>query len=174
VDSLFVVSVEGGTPQQIETGGEEPASSYPVWSPDGQSVYYFGVFRDGADDAPGLARTNADGTGDGFLVGDLILDEVEGGAAGLSWSPDGTRLVFAGTSEAGHSAVYVVRANGAGLTELVGSNDQRFAWPTWSPDGSRIAFVAGTRVLSMRADGTDVRELAGAPADGRIAWNPVA
>ena len=174
VDSLFVVSVEGGTPQQIETGGEEPASSYPVWSPDGQSVYFFGVFRDGADDAPGLARTNADGTGDGFLVGDLILDEVEGGAAGLSWSPDGTRLVFAGTSEAGHSAVYVVRADGAGLTELVGSDDQRYAWPTWSPDGSRIAFVAGTRVLSMRADGTDVRELAGAPADGRIAWSPVA
>lgn len=180
VDSLFVVSVEGGTPQQIETGGEEPASSYPVWSPDGQSVYYFGVFRDGADDAPGLARTNADGTGDGFLVGDLILDEVEGGAAGLSWSPDGKRLAFAGTSEDGHSAVYVVDADGSNLTEVVGSDEARYAWPTWSPDGSRLAFVSGFRVgsegraFTVTVDGIDLQEVAGVPADGRIAWNPVA
>lgn len=174
VDSLFVVPVVGGTPREIETGGEEPSFSFPAWSPDGERVYYFGRFRRGGDDAPGLAWTRADGTGDGFLVGDLLLEEVEAETAGLSWSPDGTRLAFAGASEAGHSAIYVVRADGTGLTELVGTDGVRHAWPTWSPDGSRIAFVAGTRVLSMRADGTDVRELAGAPADGRIAWNPVA
>ena len=179
-DSLFVVSVEGGTPQQIETGGEEPASSYPVWSPDGQSVYYFGVFRDGGDDAPGLARTNADGTGDGFLVGELMLNEVEGGAAGLSWSPDGKRLAFAGTAEDGHSAVYVVDADGSNLTEVVGSDEARYAWPTWSPDGSRLAFVSGFRVgpegraFTVTVDGTDLQEVTGVPADGRIAWNPAA
>lgn len=104
----------------------------------------------------------------------LLLDQVEGETAGLAWSPDGTRLAFAGTSEAGHSAVYVVRADGTGLTELVGDDDVRYAWPTWSPDGSRIAFAAGSRVLTMRPDGTDVREVAGVPADGRVAWNPVA
>lgn len=174
LDSLFVVPSSGGTPQRIEDGGEEPAFSYPAWSPDGKRVIYIGRFRDGADDGPGLAWTNADGTGDGFLVGDLLLDEVEDGTAGLAWSPDGTRLAFAGTSEAGRSAVYVVNADGGGLTVLIGSNDERYAWPTWSPDGTRIAFVAGTRLLSMNADGTDVQELAGAPADGRIAWNPVA
>jgi Tol biopolymer transport system component len=174
VDSLFVVPTDGGTPQRIEDGGEEPAFSYPAWSPDGEQVFYFGRFRDGADDAPGLARTNADGTGDGFLVANLLLDEVEGETAGLAWSPDGTRLAFAGASEAGHSAIYVVGADGSGLTELVGGDDTRYAWPTWSPDGTRIAFVAGTRLHSMNADGTDVQELAGAPADGRIAWHSVA
>jgi dipeptidyl aminopeptidase/acylaminoacyl peptidase len=174
VDSLFVVPVDGGTPREIETGGEEPAFSYPAWSPDGERVFYFGVFRDGVDDAPGLAWTNADGTGDGFLVGDLLLEEVEGESAGLAWSPDGDRLVFAGTSESGHSAIYLVDADGSDLIELIGSDDQRYAWPTWSPDGSRIAFAAGSRVLTIRPDGTDVREVAGVSADGRIAWNPVA
>jgi dipeptidyl aminopeptidase/acylaminoacyl peptidase len=174
VDSLFVVPTDGGTPQRIEDGGEEPAFSYPAWSPDGEQVFYFGRFREGADDAPGLARTNADGTGDGFLVDDLPLPQVEAETAGLAWSPDGARLAFAGASEAGHSAIYLVGADGSGLTELVGGDDTRYAWPTWSPDGTRIAFVAGTRLLSMNADGTDVQELAGAPADGRIAWNPVA
>jgi dipeptidyl aminopeptidase/acylaminoacyl peptidase len=174
VDSLFVVPTEGGAPRRIEDGGEDPAASYPAWSPDGEQVFYFGVFRDGADDRPGLARTNADGTGDGFLVGDLLLEEVEGGTAGLAWSLDGTRLAFAGTSESGHSAIYLVDADGSDLIELIGSDDQRYAWPTWSPDGSRIAFAAGSRVLTMRPDGTDAREVTGVPADGRIAWNPVA
>jgi Tol biopolymer transport system component len=180
MDSLFVVPVGGGTPQEIETGGEEPAFSYPAWSPAGDRVFYFGVFRDGADDGPGLAWTNADGTGDGFLVGDRILDQVEGGTAGLSWSPDGTRVAFAGTSEAGHSAVYVVDADGTNLTEVVGSDDATYAWPTWSPDGSRLAFVSGFglgtsgRAFTVNVDGTELREAMGVPADGRIAWNPVA
>jgi dipeptidyl aminopeptidase/acylaminoacyl peptidase len=174
VDSLLVVPVEGGTPQRIEDGGEEPAYSYPAWSPDGERVFYFGVFRDGAEDGPGLAWTNADGTGDGYLVDNLLLDQVEGETAGLAWSPDGTRLAFAGTSEAGHSAVYVVGADGTGLTELVGGDDARYAWPTWSPDGSRIAYVVDHQVFSIGLDGTGLRELAGGPADGRIAWNPVA
>ncbi|MGH2674052.1 MAG: TolB family protein [Actinomycetota bacterium] len=174
LDSLFVVPVEGGTPQRIEDGGEEPSYSYPAWSPDGERVFYIGRFRDSADDGPGLAWTNADGTGDGYLVDNLLLDQVEGETAGLAWSPDGTRLAFAGTSEARHSAVYVVGSDGTGLTELVGGDSERYAWPTWSPDGSRIAFVVGNRVFSVRLDGTGLRELAGVPADGRIAWNPVA
>jgi dipeptidyl aminopeptidase/acylaminoacyl peptidase len=180
MDSLFVVPTDGGTPQRIEDGGEEPAFSYPAWSPDGQQVFYFGRFRDGADDAPGLGRTNGDGTGDGFLVDDLLLPEVEDGTAGLSWSPDGTRLAFAGTSETGHSAVYLIDADGTDLREVVGGDDVRYAWPTWSPDGSRLAFVSGFRIgpeghaFTINVDGTDLRELAGVPADGRIAWNPAA
>lgn len=174
LDSLFVVPVEGGTPQRIEDGGEEPSYSYPAWSLDGERVFYIGRFRDGADDGPGLAWTNADGSGDGYLVDNLLLDQVEGETAGLAWSPDGMRLALAGTSEAGHSAVYVVGADGTGLTELVGGDDARYAWPTWSPDGSRIAYVVDHQVFSIGLDGTGLRELAGGPADGRIAWNPVA
>jgi hypothetical protein len=34
--------------------------------------------------------------------------------------------------------------------------------------------VADHQVFSIRLDGTGLRELAGGPADGRIAWNPVA
>jgi dipeptidyl aminopeptidase/acylaminoacyl peptidase len=173
VETLFVVPVDGGTPREIETGGEGEAASHPAWSPDGERVYYFGRFRRGGDDVAGLAWTRADGAGDGFLLGDLLLDEVDEGTAGLSFSPDGTRLAFAGTSEAGHSAVYVVRAEGTELTELVGGDDVRYAWPTWSPDGSRIGFVSEGRLFSVKLDGSELRELAGVPADGRIAWNPV-
>ena len=171
-DSLFLVPTTGGTPREIETGGEEPAFSYPAWAPNGDQIVYFGVFRDGPDNAPGLARTDADGTGDGFLVGDLILDVVEGGTAGLSWSPDGSRLAFAGTTEGGYRAIYVVRADGAGLTEVVGGADADYAWPTWSPDGSRIAVLTRGRLMTMNPDGTDRRDVG--PADWRIAWNPLA
>jgi dipeptidyl aminopeptidase/acylaminoacyl peptidase len=174
LDSVFVVPTAGGIPREIETGGEWPVHSYPAWAPEGDRIFYFGEFVDSGDDHPGLAVANADGTGDAVAVGGLLPDVVERGTAGLTWSPDGTRLVFAGTSGAGHSAIYVVRANGTGLSELIGGQRAAYAWPAWSPDGSRIAFVAEERLFSMSADGTDVRELGNVPSEGGgIAWHPL-
>jgi WD40 repeat protein len=72
-------------------------------------------------------------------------------AASPSWSPDGTRLVFCGTT-GGISDLYVVDANGKNVQQLT-NDPYGDAMPQWSPDGRTIAFV------SDRAPESDLDQL---------------
>ncbi len=61
-----------------------------------------------------------------------------------AWSPDGTRVAFAGVTWcAPVTQIYVIGAYGGGLTQLTWSPDNSYIHniePTWSPDGTQIAF----------------------------------
>lgn len=54
------------------------------------------------------------------------------------WSPDGSRIVFAGADEDGFD-LYVMNADGTGLVRLTDLPGEEL-YPDWSPDGTRIAF----------------------------------
>lgn len=64
----------------------------------------------------------------------------------LSWSPDGSRLAFAG-KKGKRSGVYTVRADGTGLRFLRGS--ARGTDPVFSPDGRSIAFARKGRERAL-------------------------
>ena len=78
-------------------------------------------------------------------------------AADPAWSPDGTKIAFAG---GGHligqslsrpSGIYVMSADGRGSPRLVYSGKTDFAvegHPSWSPDGSKLVFQGGNAALS--------------------------
>jgi len=57
-----------------------------------------------------------------------------------SWSPDGTRIVFARWTEPW--GIYVINADGSNEHVVFSSNVARS--PVWSPDGSQIAFFFTT------------------------------
>lgn len=79
-----------------------------------------------------------------------------------SWSPDGTRIAYATTTElrvigVGQTAETTIWRAPAGINPSM---------PVWSPDGSRIAFLTSdprgnepTRIRIVNADGTGAREL---------------
>ena len=80
--------------------------------------------------------------------------------------PPGTDIVFqARDSARARSDIYVVNADGSGLTRLT-DDPQGGAVPTWSRDGRQIYFYSSNRdgstgsgVYVMQPDGTDVRRV---------------
>jgi Tol biopolymer transport system component len=106
-----------------------------------------------------------------------------GTAADPAWSPDGTRIAFAGYPVAKPGvccqpgAVYVINADGSGLRRLT-PEAQGVGWPTWSPDSRRIAFVAKHGSIHVvNADGSKLRKLGQgyhpewSPGGRKIAFN---
>jgi Tol biopolymer transport system component len=82
-----------------------------------------------------------------------------------SWSADGERLAFT-KAVRGHPAqpllvVKTMKADGSNVTMLAraGKPANSFApSPSYSPTGRRVAYSTGSKIYSIRADGTD-REL---------------
>jgi len=95
-----------------------------------------------------------------------------------AWSPDGERIAFVSDRD-----LYVINADGSGLTKLTTSECERLATcversnPAWSPDGARIAFAqrqltqdGSGGCLVMNADGTGVALLSSFCDEP--AWSP--
>jgi Tol biopolymer transport system component len=109
-----------------------------------------------------LAFLSSKGGADGLWTLDESGTAVElwkGGDGGVvaapAISPDGQRICFSYRKQ-GRAALYVVNANGTGLTTLATSIEVQSA-ASWSPDGKWVAVAAnqgeGTRVFKVPLDG---------------------
>jgi TolB protein len=79
----------------------------------------------------------------------------------VSWSPDGTKILFESDMD-GDYEIFVIESDGNNLRQLT-ENDQDDSNPIWSPDGSRILFSSrrdGSRDLYiMDKDGNNVEQI---------------
>ena len=95
-----------------------------------------------------------------------------------AWSPDGSKIVFTRSNPSffGAAALYIVSAEGSGLTKL--TRVGRLSVPAWSPDGKTIAFTAHPELGSSQIRVVSIG--ARRPARGRLllpkykfpAWSP--
>ena len=148
-NSQIELSTERGTPL--------------AWSSDGSELLYSNRRR-------GLFVLHADGT-ETRLIREVV--------SGASFSPDGTKVVFAPRVQAGYldPGIYLIDADG-GVPKLLLAPSSRYfpeegrsyltslSLPTFSPDGTQIAYIDGlgdwgNSLRVMNADGTDARVLDG-------------
>jgi Tol biopolymer transport system component len=127
-----------------------PEINSPRWSPNGQRIAFVRDTPNRWSPKAPIYLIQADGSG---------LHIVARGQ-GPRWSPDGRRLLF------DLSGRIIVLEIASGRRRVIG----RGSLPVWSPDGKQIAFmrytydqgdVDGSKLLTMRADGSDVRVIVG-------------
>jgi TolB protein len=133
--------------------------SYPLWSPDGQSVLFLST-RDGNEE---IYIMNADGTGQTNLTNHPAADGIPGDYACASWSPTGGQIAFL-SNRTGNQQIFVMNADGTGQTQVTNNPSLKHLSVAWSPKGDRLAYatipqVGSTwmdyRLSCMKTDGTD-------------------
>jgi TolB protein len=130
----------------VEPPGPDIAQA-PDWSPDGSAIVY--------DGEQGIWIQTLDGA-TSFAVTDNARDTTP------VWSPDGSRVVFT-RMQHDHWEVYVVNADGSGVTRLTTTPERPDGLPgnsasaAWSPDGEYLAFLSdrsgGWQIWVMKANG---------------------
>jgi len=107
------------------------------------------------------------------------------------WSPNGMRLAFEAYQDLSSYNIdlYVMNADGSRLKRITKEptppdryDSTHHRMPSWSPDGTRIAFLRGRwkpfaeentgGIYTIRADGTDLRQLTDDARDEYPAWSP--
>ncbi len=171
LDRIWVMDLPGGAPRRLVAGSTVGEYS-PAWSPDGRAIAYV-TWSDltGGD----IVRMNADGTGSPQKLTTRSAYYEE-----LTYSPDGTRLVFGrGPRDMRRDEDELERPNqqatgvelvwmpaGGGAATLI-SPLTSFGKPHFGPDASRIYVSQGALLTSMRWDGTDVKDVLRVGAGGR-------
>jgi len=128
------------------------------------------VFGDGTGEETDLFVVQADGSGLRRLTHD-------GGSGAASWSPDGSKIVFARYEQTQTSDLFVMNPLGSEVTRLTETPGISEAEARWSPDGSKIAFEASgigqDGVYVMDANGSNVVRLTAPEMDSSSPdWSP--
>ena len=155
---LFYTSYRSGYAwiysHNLTSGERRPFAKYgglntsAAISPDGKRVAMI-LSKDGS---PDVWVANIDGTG---LT---QLTKTREDESSPCWSPDGTKICFAGRINE-RRALYIIPSTGGAMKRLSTPNGPNPSEPDWSPDGNTIVFTSQTRdfqICTVPAEGGPV------------------
>jgi Tol biopolymer transport system component len=166
-NTIFTQRLDGTGRTQLVSGN---VSARLGWSPDGYHIAYVVLGETAGSRIIRIADVDSATSRTLTIPGIFTVAHPE-------WSPDGTRIAFAGNPSGGVRAIYTVRPDGGDLKLLTPDAGEKTV-PAWSPDGTRMAYL---RVLGpaqelwvMKADGTE-RQMLSSFSDGgynHVDWSP--
>jgi Tol biopolymer transport system component len=136
-------------------------NTHPQWSPDGSKIAFEMLSQDLL--YSNIYTMNQDGSG----LAQLTDFRDDGFSQHPAWSPDGTKILFDHQTELTccppAEKLFVVNADGTGLTEIPRDNPMRVEDEAgWSPDGTKIVFTAHAQ--EYKEPGIFVMDAAGGTA----------
>jgi Tol biopolymer transport system component len=153
----------------------------PAYSPDGKQISFDQDVGKSAPTVHGIYIADSDGTDPRRLTTGLATTKAYDTES--QWSPDGGTVAFTRIKNNKEAAIFTVRIDGTGLTQLTPYKLDA-ASPDWSPDGDRIAFSSyydapggkAARIYTMRPDGNDktpiTRDRGDTVFSFRPSWSP--
>jgi Tol biopolymer transport system component len=159
--AIWRMKADGADPRALTPFDQEVFDFHPGFSPDGTSVAFTSLSREGV--LNGAYVMAADGSGI------RLITPPELQACCPDWAPDGGRLAFhshaRSDTDPQHSAIWLVRPDGTGLKRLTRPGARYDFDPSWSPQGDAIAFqrfspdLSSSSVYVMRADGRGLKKI---------------
>ena len=114
---IYVMNADGSNPMKLTSS--EHAAHHPAWSPDGSKIAFGRATRSWL--ASDVYLVNADGTNLRNLTPNRVTFEEGAITSNLTWSPDGTKIAFAGYRPGWnemHVEIYVMDSDGSNQTRL--------------------------------------------------------
>lgn len=172
---IYVMKVDGSN--QVNLTNNLAADDSPVWSPDGERL----AFVSNRTGSPQIYAMNPDGSN---LI--QITDNPDTESwSDLDWSSDGRYLAASHTPieskrtypDRGRINIYLINADGSGITQLTENEAGVDHSPNWSPNGDLIAFIRFefnlTQIYAIRPDATGMVNLSkSARNDFTFDWSP--
>ncbi len=146
VNQIYVMNADGTEKKQLTF--EPMYHNHVDVSPDGEKLLVISGEEGKTND---IYVMNKDGSGK------LKLTEDEYYESDPKWSPDGKRIVFSRHKDK-RNRVFVMDADGKNQKQIsnTGDNDDT---PCWSPDGALILFESECVLMTVRPDGTELKEI---------------
>ena len=159
--AIWRMTADGKDLRPLTPFDQEVLDFHPNFSPDGTSVAFTSLSREGVINAGYVMA--ADGSG----IRPITPPELQ--ACCPDWAPDGRRLAFHShapvETDPQHAEIWSVRPDGTGLKRLTRPGARRDGDPSWSPQGDAIAFerfspdLSSSSVQVMRPDGRGLKKI---------------
>jgi len=133
---IHTMNMNGTDPKLLVSNSTAGKSLYsPVWSRDGQKIAYIAAYQDanGQYNSLDIMLMSVDGSNQVVLAAPQASGRGYGGQGelSLSWSPDGSKIVFNRPEGDLVSHLYLINADGSGLvqvTSAAGVADRNVSW----------------------------------------------
>jgi dipeptidyl aminopeptidase/acylaminoacyl peptidase len=139
---LFLLEPSGSVRRLTTATGSRDV--FPAWSHDGKRLAWIHM-RPGLPQGTGELRVGGADGANVHRVGTVVADVDQ-----IGWSPDDSSLVYSGTS-----GIWTVGIDGSGAKKILDGGVSA----AWSTKGRIVVVRPGRGLATMKADGSDVRQL---------------